>query len=549
MKKMGKVTRIVALLALTLLFGLFPIGSGNNLNKVQAATTLSNPRTVADSSMNAGQKVTWDCVWFGAYPQSEVTSGDIYNKLKNAMIWDENNDIVIDGNKYRRLKGEDATYHNTSSSMFDYNWNKDYSSYHYFKYEPVKWRVLGKDDNQILLLADQVLDNQKYNQNEVAFMTWEESSIRSWLNGNSAWYNQARIDYTKQNFINDAFFEEEQKAIPKTSVITNGVSGEKKTLDKIFLLSESEVYTELAKKYGFVSESTVYDEARMCKCSTYSWAMGINKVDTNVTWWLRSTSPYTYSPYIAHEVENNGSVLGGGSGYNVNYHGGLGVRPALYLNLSSANLYSYAGTVCSDGTINETSAPARVYQDNTSSGNTGNNSGSNNNTGNNNSNNANNNTGNNSSNNANNNTGNNSSNNANNTGNNSNNTNNNKNNTTANSKLSNKTTAAKKPTKRALLPVEKMTGSLKFVKSPAKSTLAITWKKLSKVTGYQVQFSAKSNFKKGTIERKFKQKVTTTKVRPLKSKKKYYVRMRPYTKSGSKMYYGKWSKVKSVKIK
>ena len=108
MKKMGKVARLASLLVLTLLFGLFPIGSGNNLNKVQAVTPLNNPRTVADSSMNAKQKVTWDCVWFGAYPQSEVTSGDIYNKLKNATGWDENNDIVIDGNKYRRLKGEDA---------------------------------------------------------------------------------------------------------------------------------------------------------------------------------------------------------------------------------------------------------------------------------------------------------------------------------------------------------------------------------------------------------------------------------------------------------
>ena len=111
MKKMGKVTRVVALLTLTLLFGLFLIGSGNNLNKVQAATTLNNPRIVADSSMKAGQKVTWDCVWFGAYPQSEVTSGNIYNTLKNAKGWDGNNDIVINGNKYRRLKGEDATYY------------------------------------------------------------------------------------------------------------------------------------------------------------------------------------------------------------------------------------------------------------------------------------------------------------------------------------------------------------------------------------------------------------------------------------------------------
>lgn len=55
--------------------------------------------------------------------------------------------------------------------------------------------------------------------------------------------------------------------------------------------------------------------------------------------------------------------------------------------------------------------------------------------------------------------------------------------------------------------------------------------------------------KKGTIQRTFKQKVTTTKVMPLKKKKRYYLRIRPYIKNGSKKYYGKWSKVKSVKIK
>lgn len=44
------------------------------LPKVNAAGNISNPRIVKDSSMEAGQKVTWDCVYFGSYPQSEVTS-------------------------------------------------------------------------------------------------------------------------------------------------------------------------------------------------------------------------------------------------------------------------------------------------------------------------------------------------------------------------------------------------------------------------------------------------------------------------------------------
>ena len=528
MKKMGKVARLAALLVLTLLFGLFSIGSGNNLNKVQAATTLNNPRTVADSSMNAKQKVTWDCVWFGAYPQSEVTSGDIYNKLKNATGWDENNDIVIDGNKYRRLKGEDATYYNTKRVLNYYDWIEDYSTYHYFKYEAIKWRVLNASNGGALLLADQALDSQRYNQNSED-ITWEKSSIRSWLNAQDTINNQEGINYRKGNFLNEAFFLSEQAGILPRNIAnknnaTYNTSGGNNTLDKIFLLAETQICGLDAKKYGFIMDHSIDDEARQSKCAEYAFAMGCYKfVETkyaeNVNWWLRSPGG---SSKAALKIDYDGRSRTGGSSIDSIE----AIRPALYLKISSSNLYSYAGTVCSDGTINETPAPARVYQDNTSSGNTGNNSSSNNTTGNNNSNNANT-------------TGNN----------NSNNTNNNKNNTTANTKPSNKTTASKKPTKRALLPVEKMTGSLKSVKSPAKSTLAITWKKLRKVTGYQVQFCAKSNFKKGTIERKFKQKVTKTKVRPLKSKKKYYVRMRPYTKSGSKTYYGKWSKVKSVKIK
>ena len=89
---MKKSKEITIILVLIFLFSLFSTGTDCGLKKVQAATTLNNPRIIADSSMQAGQKVTWDCVWFGAYPQSEVTSGDMYNKLKNATGWDENND-------------------------------------------------------------------------------------------------------------------------------------------------------------------------------------------------------------------------------------------------------------------------------------------------------------------------------------------------------------------------------------------------------------------------------------------------------------------------
>ena len=46
--------------------------------------TLQNPRIVPDDSMEAGQKVTWDCVWFGSYPQAEVIPGGVeYTAFSN----------------------------------------------------------------------------------------------------------------------------------------------------------------------------------------------------------------------------------------------------------------------------------------------------------------------------------------------------------------------------------------------------------------------------------------------------------------------------------
>lgn len=73
----------------------------------------------------------------------------------------------------------------------------------------------------------------------------------------------------------------------------------------------------------------------------------------------------------------------------------------------------------------------------------------------------------------------------------------------------------------------------------------IKWKKKSGITGYQIQYSTNSKFKKGNKSIKIKNaKTISKKITKLKSNKKYYVRIRTY--QGKK--YSKWSKVKSIKI-
>ena len=90
---------------------------------------------------------------------------------------------------------------------------------------------------------------------------------------------------------------------------------------------------------------------------------------------------------------------------------------------------------------------------------------------------------------------------------------------------------------------------IKKVKA-AKKAVAVTWNKVSGVSGYEVQVATDKKFKKNkkTVTIK-KQKTTSTTVKKLKAKKKYYVRVRTYKTVNGKKVYSAWSSVKNVKTK
>ena len=91
------------------------------------------------------------------------------------------------------------------------------------------------------------------------------------------------------------------------------------------------------------------------------------------------------------------------------------------------------------------------------------------------------------------------------------------------------------------------------VKGKTKKKLKITWKKISKATGYQIQLSKKKNFKNNIFNKQTtKNKITFNK--KLKSKKTYFVKVRAYytyknSKDEVQSVYSKWSKKLKVKMK
>ena len=202
--------------------------------------------------------------------------------------------------------------------------------------DPIKWRVLENADGQLFLLSDQNLDVFQYH-TEYESVTWETSTMRSWLNGYSAEHNtggDSGTDYTSDNFIGTAFSEKEQGAIADTTVVndnnpTYGTEGGNTTTDKIFLLSIAE-----AQNSSYFAD----DNSRIATNTAYAKEQGAHTYSSTGAgdWWLRSPG---YGDIDAALVDGDGCL------YRLGFSVGnidVCVRPAFNLNLNSVLFTSAA---------------------------------------------------------------------------------------------------------------------------------------------------------------------------------------------------------------
>ncbi|MDD6212439.1 MAG: fibronectin type III domain-containing protein [Clostridiales bacterium] len=80
--------------------------------------------------------------------------------------------------------------------------------------------------------------------------------------------------------------------------------------------------------------------------------------------------------------------------------------------------------------------------------------------------------------------------------------------------------------------------------TPGSKSLKVTWKTTSG-TGYEIQYSTSSKFKKAVTVKVKKSSSKNVTIKKLSGKTKYYVRVRAYKTNGSATYYGSWSSVKT----
>ena len=292
-------------------------------------------------------------VYFGTYPQTKVNSEDLIEKLNNkagdlptaedsrkwvdygyyisgsvqSYMWYQ--DIVYAGGKYRgvyfiKYRPTCIDFYASESSSYQDDNGYATSTVYWFKFEPIKWRVLTESNGKALLLADLVLDSQDY---EPVFATeeylhngktgysnnYELSHIRAWLNDD--FYNTA-FTKTQQSIIVSTDVD---NSVASTGDVSNGYLCVN-TCDKIFLLSYSEATNS---SYGLDSDSS-----RQAFGSDYAKAQGLFEVNERGSlWWLRT--PYCGAAMQARNVSFDLEI----TYYNVEM-AEEGVRPACWITLS-----------------------------------------------------------------------------------------------------------------------------------------------------------------------------------------------------------------------
>ena len=305
------------------------VGAGTPANPIHHCTMKNDGTDYTD----------FNYVYFGSYPQSEVTDSATIAAIDNAIAIsqataDAGMDVWVNGVKYRRISKNDTNY-TDYIGYFEDVLNNGYlgqnlrilnfddvpnNGYRYFQWERIKWKVLKNDGNTLFVVADRAIDCKDYDE-EYKSNIWEDSIIRDWLN---------------TSFYNTAFNSSEQGAIVTQDVVNEdnpkyGTEGGNNTNDNIYLLSISEVTNET---YGFCSYCRTYSMSRRVKVSDYANARGawrdISKpYEGNCWWWLRSPGGMSLE---AAYVGIYGYIAQGGS-YVEAYDGGI--CPALHIDFSS----------------------------------------------------------------------------------------------------------------------------------------------------------------------------------------------------------------------
>ena len=279
---------ILSLDDITKYFGIMSDGYGDRHDEIVCRPTeyaMANGAYIYDSDGNEEYaKYDGNCAWWLRSPGNGQNRAS--GVLGTGYINDNDYSVALAGNSVRPVicvKKPYAPELTTDTREGDFVSFGSYPQDANGAKEPIEWQVLAVDEEgYYVLISCSALDAKAYNEDASGDGTWENSSLRKWLEG---------------DFYNTAFDLEERGRI-KTTHLTNsdnafyGTPGGNETDDTVYLLSLDEV----SEYYG-IEDVYVYSqyEELLCKATGFATAKGASVIsgdgagyDDCCVWWLRS---------------------------------------------------------------------------------------------------------------------------------------------------------------------------------------------------------------------------------------------------------------------
>lgn len=255
-------------------------------------------------------------IYFGKYPRT-LKASSVY--ITSSTPNENGYYLGSDGEEYAKFN---ARPYVVPWDAVDFTFNNGQvivaSTTYYFKVEPIRWRVLSKENGNVLLLCDETIDRYTFASRS---NNYKDSYIREWINGE---FYDLTFSQLERSIINEVLVD---NSVSTTGYETNQYACEN-TLDKVFLLSYKDVTNPA---YGF------NDTTRKLLTTDYARARGANlygydKVGMyNGHWWTRS--PIENYDGGVSIVNPNGKV---GSCYCDFINGGVAV--SIQINVGNVDL-------------------------------------------------------------------------------------------------------------------------------------------------------------------------------------------------------------------
>ena len=305
----------------------------------------------------------YEFVYFGSYPQSRVTDNNLISTLNSQQLnwksygyysgngrmyddlfndsmkpgdWMKYADVSYRNDMYRAVKFSHYRPGSTNFLVDEFPNQKEYgykcNTVYWFKYEPIKWRILDKDSGFVvseLLLDSQAYSNTVYTSSDNDEV-WNDKNFTNYAND---YYTSSIRQWLNNDFYNVAFSSMEKDMILK-SLIDNSAFyptnelDSKPSDDNVYLLSFDEAHNA---EYGFSSELEG-DESRCTSGTDYAKCQGLSSRSRNGyhAWLLRSAR---LSSAWACFSDLNGDITCYYGPAFVAYTD-LGIRPAIRIDLT-----------------------------------------------------------------------------------------------------------------------------------------------------------------------------------------------------------------------